>query len=158
MRLFSILSYYIRKNVHDPGFEPPTPRAALWNILAIGIIDLFYFFLATFTYLFLFFTAATFFLDWGTHYPLFVELIDAFSEPYLGFVGIYVILKEFRKRRQKIQSRHFGEAFVLAWIVLLILAVLFTVVSPRFSYNEVLRLIIINSLAVALLYIGSFYK
>ena len=155
MRWFNFFVYYLRKNVNDPEFEPPNVRAAFWNTLAREALDLFYFFLAVFTYAYLLASAALFFSRLNLQYPILSAIIDTLSEPYLGSVGIYVILKEVRKRRKKLSSQHAGELFVGAWVLLLFSALFLTLVSPHFAYNELLRTIVVNGLVVFLIFIGS---
>lgn len=152
---FRTLHYYIRKNIRDPDFEPPNVRAAFWNALAKETLDLFYFLLASFTYLYLIFSAAVFFLRLGQIDPVWAELVDVFSEPYLGSVGIYVILKEVRKRRRGFISQHAGEIFVALWLMLLVVSSLLVLFSPHFSYTLAHRTIIVNSVVVLLIYLGS---
>jgi len=155
MRWLNFLIYYLRKNVNDPEFEPPNARAAFWNTIATGALDIFYLILAIFTYAYILASAILFFSRLDLRYPILSAIIDMLSEPYLGSVGIYVILKEVRKRRKKVISRHVGELFVGAWLILLFSALILTLVSPLFTYNEILRNIVVNSLVVLLIFIGS---
>lgn len=118
------------------------------------IIDRLYILLAVFTYLYMTATAFAFFSRGGANFPVLAQILDALAEPYLGSVGIYVILKEIRKRRFAEKSKHSGEIFVLLWLLLLFVSTAFVVFSPVYAFDEVAGLIVTMGLAVVVIYIG----
>jgi len=98
---------------------------------------------------FLFFTQ-----DYGS-YSVFVEILDAFEEPYLGSLAIYVVLKEISKRSGAEGRKRRGEYFVLAWSVLLVASTAYILFSPAYEFNPVYKLILTNGIATIMIYIGS---
>lgn len=139
-----------RPGEREEGDAEISPRVALRH----GALDWLYFWLGVFTHLYGATTAALFFFRAEALWPTLVGLLDAFQEPYLGGLGVYVVLKEIEKRRHGAESRHYGEYFVTAWMGLLFLATLFVVFSPEYHFDLVYRLIITNSLATLVIYIG----
>lgn len=97
---------------------------------------------------FLFFFRAS--LSW----PLLVGILDALQGPYLGGLGVYVILKEIRKRRHLMPSKHWGEWFVAMWLVLLGVSSVLVFFSAEYEFDITYKLIIANSLATFVIYIG----
>lgn len=117
-------------------------------------IDVLYFLLGFFTNIYGL-TITVIFFARATHMiPVLVQTLDAFQEPYLGALGVYVVLKEIRKRRHGLASRHFGEAFVVFWLLLLFVATVTVLFSASYRFDEVYKLIITNSLAALVIYIG----
>lgn len=118
-------------------------------------VDILYFFLGVFTYIYLFAIAFLYLSGVSSFDTISSKIIKALAEPYLGAVGIYTILKESRKRRYAITPRHWGELFVVAWLCLLALASFLTVVSPFYTFTHTLELIITLTLSIGIIYIGS---
>lgn len=88
-----------------------------------------------------------------------IHLADSLSEPYLGIIGIYLVLKEVRIRTGKeISHRIIGEAFVVIWIILLFVSTLLTFLSESYIVDDVYRLIITNSLASVIIRIGTLFR
>ena len=89
----------------------------------------------------------------------FINLVDSLSEPYLGIIGIYLVLKEIsiRTGRQK-PHRVWGESFVAVWVMLLFLSSFLTFVSESYHVDEVYRLIVTNSLASLIIRMGTLFK
>ena len=104
-----------------------------------------------FFYSFFFFL---FFWGRGGYYFISTELLGAVSEPYLGAVGIYVILKEIRKRKIARESRHYGEIYVWLWLILLLTGSSLVLLTKNFHFDTIMRLIITNSLASFVIYIA----
>lgn len=98
---------------------------------------------------FLFFTAR------AGSYPVFIDVLDAFEEPYLGSLGVYVLLKEIAKRSDAEGRRRRGEYFVLAWGVLLVVSTAYILFSPAYEFGPVYKLILTNGIATIMIYIGS---
>ena len=71
-------------------------------------VDWLYVVLAAFTYVYFFALAALFFTRRGGYFLVATRLLDALAEPYLGMVGVYTVLKEIRKRRFVMESKHAG--------------------------------------------------
>jgi len=99
--------------------------------------------------------ALLFFTKSHALYPVFINVLDAFEEPYLGSLGIYVVLKEISKRSGAGGRTRHGEYFVLAWGLLLIASTAYTVFLPAYEFNLVYKLILTNGIATIMIYIGS---
>ena len=150
-------SYIKSSGLEDPNQEPSVKT--LWerisDVFFQETVDILYFFLGIFTYLY-FFAVAFLYLSGASSFDsVGAKIIRALAEPYLGAVGIYAILKETRKRRYALTSRHWGEFFVFVWIFLLIGSSLLAIFSEHYVFNRTLELIITLSLAIGLIYIGS---
>ncbi len=106
------------------------------------------------TALYLLLSVLEFFANLHVRYPEFEHMLDALSEPYLGALAVYVVLKELRKRRG-MSSLHRGERFVVAWLVLLAATTLAVVGTDFYHFDVAYHLIVSNSLASLMIYIGS---
>lgn len=149
------------KYIYESGLEDPRPKnqKTFWqrlnDVFFQETVDVLYFFLGIFTYVY-FFAIAFLYLSGVSNFDTVAsKLIRALAEPYLGTVGIYTILKESRKRRYAITSRHWGEFFVLAWLGLLFMASVLAAVFKFYTFTRSLELIIMLSLSVGIIYIGS---
>ncbi|MBI5742561.1 MAG: hypothetical protein HZA25_01850 [Candidatus Niyogibacteria bacterium] len=133
--------------------DEPTLRARFRG-LVFKELRIFYFILSLFTYFFIITLGVLYFGRlWEAHYDL-AFVVSALSEPYMGALAIYTILKEHRKKTYKAGSFHKGEVFVGLWVVMLIAAILLTALSDNYTIGEPLRILISNSTAVILIYIG----
>ncbi len=119
-----------------------------------GALDILYFLLGFFTNVYGITITVIFFARAAHMIPILVGTLDAFQEPYLGALAVYVVLKEIRKRRHGLESRHFGEMFVVFWLLLLFASTLMVLFSDSYRFDEVYKLIITNSLAAFIIYIG----
>lgn len=119
-----------------------------------GAIDRLYYWLGHFTGFYLMATAVEFFSNLHLAYPAVERVIDAFSEPYLGALAVYVVLKELRQRRG-VPPLHRGERFVIAWLILLAATTLAVAFTQTYRFDMAYHAIISNSLASLLIYIGS---
>lgn len=117
-------------------------------------IDRLYAWLGHFTSLYLVVSAIEFFSNLHFRYPTVELALDALSEPYLGALATYVVLKELRKHRGA-PSLHRGERFVIAWLALLGLTTAAVVFTAAYRFDVAYKLIISNSLASLMIYIGS---
>lgn len=131
---------------------------SLWemfeDIFFQNTIDALYFWLGIFTYLY-FFTIAFLYLAGLSFYESFTtKIVSSLAEPYLGAVAIYTILKEARKRKTKTFSRHWGEIFVIMWLLLLLVSATVALFSKTYIFNETLELIIKLALSVGIIYTG----
>ncbi|MEK7133079.1 MAG: hypothetical protein AAB771_00100 [Patescibacteria group bacterium] len=118
-------------------------------------VIIFYFGLSAFTY-FYFITLVVLYFGrfWGSYSTL-SFLVSAFSEPYIGAVAVYTLLKEYRKKIKLSGSFHRGEVFVGAWALMLFAAIALTLFSDNYPLNEPFKIIIQVSSAVILIYLGS---
>lgn len=120
-----------------------------------SVIDRLYFWLGLFTNVFLVGTAVAFFIDLASSFPVTEKLIDALTEPYLGALGVYTVLKEIAKHRTGRRALHRGEWYVVAWLLLLAVSTSAVALTDQYRFDLVYRLIITNSLAALMIYIGS---
>lgn len=111
--------------------------------------------LGAFTHIYLLLMAILFFGNFADDAPLFFFAIDALQEPYLGALGVYVILKEIRKRGRPYPSRYWGELFVVFWAAFSVIATVLTFISPHYQFDAVYKIILTNGLVVLLIYMGS---
>lgn len=119
-------------------------------------IDRLYFWLGLFTNFYLIAIAADFFSNLHLRYPQLETLLEALSEPYLGALAVYTVLKEIRKRRSGgFASLHRGELFVAAWLLLLVFTTAAVILTESYYFDAVYKLILTNSLASLMIYLGS---
>ena len=119
-------------------------------------VDRLYFWLGLFTNAYLLAIAAEFFYNLHLRHPTVERLLDAFSEPYLGALAVYVVLKEIRKRRSgSPESFHRGERFVYGWLGLLIITTLAVAFTDRYRVDAAYQAVIQNSLAALTIYLGA---
>ena len=126
------------------------------DLLRREATDLLYYLLGASTYIYLTLLAMVFFGGLSGQWPRVWLLVDGLQNPYLGALGIYVVLKEVRKRRRKYPSRYLGELFVVLWLALLVAASATVLISPRYGFDEAYNLILNNALVVGLIYLGAF--
>src|SRR3989338_2824522 len=119
-------------------------------------VDWLYAVLGAFTYIYMAMLAGFFFLNLTDEYPRVFAILGALQEPYLGGVGVYVILKEIRKRYHNHPSHYTGELFVVLWVLMLAAASLFAIFSTAYGFDNVFKIIFTNSLAVLVIFIGGF--
>lgn len=118
-------------------------------------VDMLYFCLGAFTYIYLFAVGFLYLSGVSSFDTVASKLIRALAEPYLGAVGIYTILKESRKRRYAITSRHWGEMFVFLWLGLLGSASILAMFSKFYTLTRTFELIITVTLSIGIIYVGS---
>lgn len=116
--------------------------------------DALYFIIGGLTHFYGVTLALLFFFRASLSWPLLVGILDALQGPYLGGLGVYVILKEIRKRRHQEPSKHWGEWFVAMWLVLLGVSSALVFFSAAYAFDITYKLIIANSLATLVIYIG----
>lgn len=117
-------------------------------------VDVLYLVLGVFTHFYGISLTLLFFSGAAESWPILVAALDAFQEPYLGGLGVYVVLKEIRKRYHKKQSQHYGEFFVAAWLILLGVSTSFVALLPSYGFDTVYKMIVTNSLATLIIYVG----
>ena len=129
----------------------------LKNYFYEKLTEILYFLLATITYLYLALSIVTFFFD--KYVPqIFPFIISTLSEPYLGVLGVYVVVKEINKRRGKMAPKHWGELFVGLWFMFFITATLLTIFSEHYYTNAIYKTIVTNSLAALIIRIGTLLR
>ena len=123
-----------------------------------GSIDILYFILGFFTHCYGATLAVLFFMNSAGQFPLAVSFADTLQELYLGGLGVYVVLKEIRKRYHREQSKHWGEYFVGAWISFFVASTTVVLISPDYHFDALYKLIVTNSLATVVIYIGGLFN
>src|SRR3990167_7405586 len=121
-------------------------------------LDILYVFFGFVTHAYLAVILVSFFLQ--DYIPeTMIRLADSLSDPYLGIIGIYLVLKEVRIRTGTSRSyRVLGEVFVVAWVLLLFTSTVLTFVSESYHVDDVYKLIVTNSLASVIIRIGTLFK
>lgn len=118
-------------------------------------LDMLYYGLTIFTFSYLAFVVWAFFDQ--NNIPIVVtRAVDALAEPYLGTLGVYLVVKEIRQRLGKKTHKHFADLIVAAWLILMLASSLLTVFSASYHFNIVYRHIVTNSLAALIIRIGTF--
>lgn len=152
--------HHIREYIDKSGIDNPEKKKlkSIWEMLEDvffqNAVDALYFWLGIFTYLYFFTVAFLYLAGLSFHENLSTKIVMALAEPYLGAVAIYTILKETKKRKAGALSRHWGEIFVILWILLLLSAALLALFTKTYVFNKTLELIIKLSLSVGIIYIG----
>lgn len=156
MRLFKATEKILCRLVITPsGRGPEFDEVKCEEELRREAVDWIYAALGVFTYLYLVTLAVVFFGGLEDEWRTVFVLLDSLQEPYLGALGIYVILKEIRKRRRDYPSRYAGEFFVALWLLFLLVSTLITIFSPEFNFAATYKIILTNSLVALIAYIGS---
>jgi len=132
-------------------------KRILKQYLHENLVDLLYIILSIFTYLYLGLTIVAFFFQKYVS-PSFSEIIEAFSEPYLGALGIYVIVKEIERRRGKTVRSRWGEMFAVIWFVFFISATILTYLSDEFVFSGIYKTVVTNALAALIIRIGTLLR
>lgn len=129
-------------------------KKTIIKALAESAVDLLYYVVGFFTMLYFFFAAYLFWSGGGAYHDIAVRIFDSLSEPYLGSIGIYVILKEMRKRQAKTKSKHLGEYFVYSWLALFLAAIGFIWFSQNYYFDDLMGTITTVTLASLVIYTG----
>ena len=82
-------------------------------------------------------------------------LLAAFSEPYLGALGIYIVVNEIRRRRGKKLYPYLGTAATFSWFALLVTSSLLVYFGETYHLNIVYRTTVTNSFAAFIIRIGT---
>lgn len=126
---------------------------AIKSIFYDNFVDTLYKVLLVSTYAYLVLSIAAFFFQRDLPRQI-GYLVDAFSEPYLGALGMYVIVTEIRRRRGKVAHHHLHNVFVGAWSVFLIAATLVVYFGDTYYFDALYRTVVTNSLAAMIIRIG----
>lgn len=118
-----------------------------------NLIDLLYLILSIFTYVYLALSILTFFFEKSV--PLFLpDTIEILSEPYLGVLGVYVVVKEIERRRGYIKQRTWGELFAIIWFLFFVTASFLTFFSEDYHANAIYKTVVTNALAAMIIRLG----
>lgn len=144
--------------MRGPRRSPEPDKRSLANAVKDAVVgqavDWLYLVLAGFTYFYIAALVFLFLTQFGERFLVLTRILDALAEPYLGSVGIYVILKEIRKKRPEVESKHWGGLFVTLWALLLIVSMLMVAFFETYVFDDIAGLILTMSLAVSVIYIG----
>lgn len=140
----------------------PTLKLLVWGrtlrqYFYKNFIDILYVFLSIFTYLYLAATIYVFFFQKSAPHAL-AEIIETLSEPYLGALGVYVVVKEIERRRGKKVTRRWGELFTVIWFFFFISATALTYVSENYEVGGIYKTVVTNALASLIIRIGTLLK
>lgn len=144
---------YLRNPENGKSNNDFSFRKIVIQAIAESAVDILYYALGVFTSLY-FFSAIYLFFTSGPYHEIAVKIFGALSEPYFGSVGIYVILKEVRKRQSKTKSKHLGEYFVYSWLVLFLIALGFILFSPNYYFDDLMGAITTTTLVSLVIYTG----
>lgn len=88
----------------------------------------------------------------------FPYIVEVLADPYLGALGIYLIVKEIEIRRGNVKRRR-GEFFALAWFIFLLISTASVYFFEKYDpENEVYKTIVTDSAAAILIRIGRFLR
>lgn len=145
--------------------EGPTKSKSLFAVFKLVLqeyikerfVDFLYLFLSIFTYLYLGLTILTFFFE--SYIPRsFSITVETLSEPYLGALGIYVVVKEIEHRRGRHIAYRWGDLFAALWMIFLIIATILTYVSEHYHVSIIYKTIVTNALAALIIRIGTILR
>lgn len=123
-----------------------------------NFVDILYAALGIFTYFYLAISIVAFFFQGHVSLAL-LYVVDALAQPYLGALGVYVVVKEIARHHDHLTNRRrWGEHFVTIWIIFFIAASFAIYYSDSYYLNEMYKTIATNSLAVLIIRIGAFLK
>lgn len=130
---------------------------ALKDYIYQHFLALLYYVLSFLTYLYLGLSIVTFFFPKQVP-KSFPYIIDALSEPYLGALGIYVVVKEIERRRGRKLYRHLGELFTAVWFLFFIAASGLTYFSDDYNLGALYKTVVTNALAAIIIRIGTLIR
>lgn len=128
--------------------------SAVRKIIYDNFVDSLHVFLIVSTYTYLIANVLVFFYQNSLPANL-VTLVSTFSEPYLGALGIYIVVNEIRKRRGRRVYAHFGNVFTFVWFAFLIVSTTLVYLDETYHFNYIYRTIVTNSFAAFIIRIGS---
>ena len=133
-------------------------RRAIEDYFYNHLVDFLFVSLSIFAYLYLFLAIITFFFENQT--PKYLpDIIETLAEPYLGAIGIYIVVKEIERRRGKnIRSMRKGDIFTLIWFIFFVSASFLTYFSEDYHWGTLYKTIVTNALAAIIIRIGALIK
>jgi len=132
-------------------------RNAIKEYIYENISEILYFLFGLVTYLYLAIAIVVFFFEKSLP-PLLPRVVEIFSEPYLGVLGVYVVVKEIERRRGHVKTRAWGELFGIIWFFFLVVATLFTFYSDNYHASEIYKTVVTNALAALIIRIGTMIR
>lgn len=132
-------------------------RRLLHEYLKENFVDILYYLLSIFTYLYLAATILVFFFEHNLPRSI-PFIVDTLSEPYLGALGVYVVVKEIERRRGRQIKRRWGELFAHIWILFLITASSTVYFSENYHLSPLYQTVVTNALAALIIRIGTIIK
>lgn len=132
-------------------------RRAVKEYIYDNFLTLLYYLLSVFTYLYLGLSIITFFLPRQVP-KSFPYVIDTLSEPYLGALGVYVVIKELERRRGKDSRKHRGEYFTATWFIFFLSATILTYFSESYELGGLYKTVVTNALAAIIIRIGTLIR
>jgi len=125
------------------------------DIIYNSFLSSLYFLLSILTYGYLFFLIFIFFFqNDSVASRIFLKLAESVAEPYLGLIGVYLFVKEIRRRRG-FGRKGFGEIFVALWLLLFFISSFLVFFSQKYHFGPVYNLILTNSLATIIIRLGT---
>lgn len=120
-------------------------------------IDILYKVLSITTYLYITASIIVFFFQHSIP-KILPYMIEALSEPYLGTLGVYVVIKEMERRRGRVIQRKWGELFAIIWFGFFIVASFFTFSYDNYPVGTLYKSIVTNALAAVIIRIGTLIR
>lgn len=132
-------------------------RRVIREYLKDNFVDILYHLLSVFTYFYLAAIILVFFFEKNLPHAI-PFIVDTLSEPYLGALGVYVVVKEIERRRGRQIKRRLGELFAHIWIMFLIAASTAVYFSDYYHLTPLYQTVITNALAALIIRIGTLIK
>lgn len=151
------LDDYRDKGIHKEDSIFADFNHALRQYLYDNFVDILYFVLSVLTYVYLGLTIVTFFFH--SYVPSsFPGIIEALSEPYLGALGIYVVVREIERRKGRMIRKPWGELFAIIWFLFFVAATFLTYFSDQYHINMIYKTVVTNALAALIIRIGTLLR
>ncbi len=126
---------------------------ALREYIYKNFLDILHFVLSICTYVYLGLAIVTFFFE--EYVPAaFPSVIETLSEPYLGVLGIYVVVRELERRRGRQVRTGLGELFAVIWFFFFVAASFLTYFSEHYALSAIYKTVVTNALAALIIRIG----
>jgi len=116
-----------------------------------NFVDILYVIFSIFTYLYLVLSVVTFFFHTFVPHSL-PFAIEALSDPYLGALGVYIVIHGIEKKRRKTKSK--GQLFVSLWALFFVVASVFLYFVPDSTVENLYKTIVTNAFAAVILRVG----
>lgn len=89
---------------------------------------------------------------------IFISLVSTFAEPYLGALGVYVVVNEIRRRNGHAPHPRLATVFVSLWFMFLGISTVLVYFEHSYPFNGIYRTIITNSFAAMVIRIGAMLR
>lgn len=132
-------------------------RRVVKDYLYEHLLEILYLGLGIITYVYLVLSIITFFFESDLPQS-FSNIIEIFSEPYLGVLGIYVVVKEIERRRGRPIQKRWGDLFAVVWFVFLVSATLLTYFSEYYHVDALYKTVVTNAMAALIIRIGTILR